>query len=113
MRRDLAFIEDILHAARLAMGFVEGMTYDAFVVDEKTQAAVIREIEIIGEAAGRVSTAFAVSHRELPWREMVSMRNRMIHGYEDISLRIVWEAVRVNIPALIELVAPLVGSEEE
>ena len=113
MQRDLAYLADILQAAKLALRFVEGMTYEAFAEDEKTQAAVIRELEIIGEAAGRVSTEFVVSHPELPWRQMVSMRNRMIHGYDDIDLVIVWRALRLNLPDLIDLITPLIPPEDE
>ena len=92
---------------------MEDATYDTFAEDEKTQAAVIREFEIVGEAAGRVSTAFVVSHPELPWRQMVSMRNRMIHGYDDIDLEIVWRALRLSLPNLIDLIAPLIPREDE
>jgi len=113
MQRDLAYLADILEAATLALQFVEGMTYEAFTKDAKSQAAVIREFEVIGEAAGRVSTQFVVSHPELPWREMISMRNRMIHGYDDIDLQVVWDALHVDISKLISVVAPLVPPEEE
>ena len=112
MQHDLAYLADILQAADLVRSFVEGITYEEFAGDVKTQAAVIREFEIIGEAAGRVSTLFAVDHPELPWRQMVSMRNRLIHGYDDIDLEVVWEAARTNIPKLIELITPLVAEEE-
>lgn len=105
--RDPAHLIDIVNAARLALAFVEGMTYEAFAEDEKTQAAVIRQFEIIGEAAGRVSAEFAEAHPKLPWREMVSMRNRLIHGYDDIDLEVLWEALCTNIPELVGLVEPL------
>ena len=113
MQHDLAYLADILQAATLVLQFVQPMTYEEFAGDVKTQAAVIREFEIMGEAAGRVSTLFAVDHPDLPWRQMVSVRNRLIHGYDDTDLEVVWEAARTNIPKLIELIAPLVKDEEE
>lgn len=113
MERDLAYLLDILNASWLIVRFVEGMTYNAFAEDEKTLAAVIREFEIIGEAAGRVSAPFVADHPELPWRKMISMRNRMTHGYDDIDLEVVWLASCHSIPALIKLVEPFLGNDEE
>lgn len=112
MQHDLAYLSDILDAAKLAVEFAEGMTYEQFQGNNMAQAAVIR-FEMIGEAAGRVSTLFAVSHPELPWRKMIAMRNRLIHGYDDIDLEVVWAAANDDLPKLIELIAPLVPKEEE
>jgi uncharacterized protein with HEPN domain len=108
MRRDIAYLVDMLHAATLAMSFVEGMRYAEFAADAKTQAAVIREFEIIGEAAGRVSDEFQSHHLEVPWAGAISMRNRMIHGYDSIDLEIVWQVLHKDIPDLIAILTPLV-----
>lgn len=113
MLRDLGYLADILNASKLILEFVDGMSFDEFHHDEKTKAAVLREFEIVGEAATRVSTPFVVDHPELPWREMVSMRNRVIHGYDDIDFEIVWQAISTSIPELISLIEPLVPPEEE
>ncbi|MGH8699081.1 MAG: HepT-like ribonuclease domain-containing protein [Burkholderiales bacterium] len=64
------------------------------------QDAVIRNIEIVGEAAGRVSPEFAARHPEIPWREIVGMRHRLIHGYLKVNLATVWEVVERDLPAL-------------
>ena len=111
MQRDLSCLADILNAANMALNFVEDMSYSLFIDDAKTQAAVIREFEIIGEAAGRVSEDFVSAHPDVPWRQMVSMRNRLIHGYDDIDLEIVWRALHVDIPSLVDVVTPLVPQE--
>jgi uncharacterized protein with HEPN domain len=107
MQRDLGYLLDILHEARMALSFVTGKTSVDFEQDHQCQYAVIRAIEVMGEAAGRVSDDFRDSHPEIPWRRIIGMRNRMIHGYDDIVLSIVWEVVSSDIPELISLVEPL------
>ena len=112
MERDAAYLVDILHEARTALGFVAGKTYREFEDDTQCQYAVIRAIEVMGEAARRVSDEFAAAHPEIPWRQIVGMRNRMIHGYDDIVLSIVWEVLETDIPELIKLLEPLAAPNE-
>lgn len=111
MQRDIACLLDIQHEAKMALGFVAGKTFEDFENDLQCQYAVIRAIEVIGEAAVRVSDEFVAQHPEIPWRQIVGMRNRMIHGYDDIVLSVVWEVLRTHIPDLLRLVEPLVPSE--
>jgi len=68
-------------------------------------------LEIIGEAAGRVSGATTTKFPNLPWKKMVSMRNIMIHEYEDVDLDIVWDTVQNDLPPLISLLEPLIPKE--
>jgi uncharacterized protein with HEPN domain len=77
MRRDEAYLLDILIAARRAMSYMEGSSREAFQENEMLQDAVIRPLEIIGEAAGRVSEAYREAHPEIHWHKMIGMRNRM------------------------------------
>jgi len=111
MPRDQVYLLDILQAARLAVSYVEGVQAEAFLRDTRLQDSVIRRIEIIGEAARRVSEQMKSSHPELPWEEMVGMRNLMIHEYDDVDLGIVWETVQNDLPGLIVRMAPLVHEE--
>jgi uncharacterized protein with HEPN domain len=83
----------------LALNYLEGQNKEAFFKDTQRQDAVIRRLEIIGEAAGRVSMATTTKFPNLPWKKMVSMRNIMIHEYEDIDLGIVWDTVRKRFTA--------------
>ena len=79
--RDAALLLDMLLAARDARGFVEGIDEAAFLGSRLHQNATIRSLEVIGEAAGKVSTAAQAAHPEIPWREITGMRHRLIHGY--------------------------------
>ena len=101
MDRDVQYLLDILASARMIRSYVEGTTRHEFLVDTKLQDSVIRRIEIIGEAAGRVSPLFRDENHEIPWNEIRGMRNRMIHVYDDIDMDIVWETVQQDIPQLI------------
>ncbi len=95
--RDAALLLDMLLAARDAAGFVAGLEETAFLASRLHQNAVIRSLEIIGEAAGRVSAATQDAHPEIPWREIIGMRHRLIHGYGDVRLDLVWTVLRGHI----------------
>ena len=109
MERDPAYLLDIFMSAQLIRSYVEGVGLDDFLTNIQLQDSIIRRIEIVGEAAGRVSPQFRESHPEIPWGEMIGMRNRMIHGYDDIDLDIVWNTTQESIPVLLELIEPLLS----
>ena len=113
MQRDEAYLLDILIAARKAHGFLEGMTLVEFEKSELHQNAVMRPLEIIGEAAGRLSQQTREAHPDIPWDQMIGMRNRLIHEYFRVSLTTVWETVQDDLPSLIVLVEPLVPPEHQ
>ena len=75
-----------------------------FFADHQCQDAVIRRIEVLGEAANRISDTVQSHYSHIPWREMRTMRNRVIHGYDTIDLAVVWQTVQLSIP---EIVKPL------
>ncbi len=110
-REDPAFLLDMLLAARDALAFTEGMSYDDFVRDRRTQLSVLKSVEIIGEAAAHVSEDMRPLHPDIPWREIVGMRNHLVHAYFDIDLPLVWDTVRNDLPDLITQLEPLVPSE--
>lgn len=97
-RSDVDHLEDILEAVEKARRFTEGMTYEAFAEDEKTTFAVIRALEIIGEATKRISDALRQRYPSVPWRSMAGMRDKLIHDYVNVDLRIVWKTVQEEVP---------------
>lgn len=103
MDRDIGYLMDMLDSAKLAMGYVEGIDKASFVTDVRTQDAVVRRLEIIGEASRRLSEQGRASLPELPWSAMVSMRNLMIHEYDGVDYILVWETVKNDLPPLIRL----------
>lgn len=113
MDRDTPYIGDIVGSARLVQAYLEGVTRDAFMRNGQLQDSVIRRLEIIGEAAGRVSASFRERHPTIPWSRMIGMRNRMIHTYDAVDLDIVWTTVQERIPELLALIEPLVPTQPE
>jgi uncharacterized protein with HEPN domain len=91
----------------LALSFTTDMSLVDFREDEKTQYAVIRCLEIIGEAAKRIPEEFRKGHPDIPWKSMAGMRDRLIHGYDVVDSEIVWITVRDTLPAILPMIAQL------
>ena len=108
MWRDEACLLDMLLAARKIQRFTDGVSYERFLADELMQHGIMRLIQILGEAARKVSPEFRESHPEIPWQGIIGMRNRMVHEYFRIIPAKVWEVIRGEIPALLLLLEPLV-----
>jgi len=112
MRPDDIFVLDMLLAAREAVEFVQESSPQAFEQDRMRQLAVIKSIEVIGEAASKISGDFRDAHPELPWPDIVGMRHRLVHGYFEINPSRVWQTVREDLPKLVEALENLVPPEE-
>ncbi len=108
MDRDSALLLDILGSARAILSYIEGVSRCGFLANPQLQDSVIRRIEVMGEATGRLSPTFCERHPEIPWAQVRGMRNRMIHGYDDIDMDIVWNTVDQDIPLLIPQLEHLV-----
>ena len=111
MGRDEGFLLDMLLAARDARAFVSGLTRRQFDASRLHQNAVIKALEIIGEAAGRISEDTRKVHPEIPWAEIIGMRNRLVHGYFDVDWAKVWDTVHHDLPPLIATIEPLIPPE--
>ncbi len=104
---DAALIWDMLEAARAVEQFSEGHTFDDYLTDRMLRSAVERQIEIIGEAARRVSPACQSAHPEIPWRIIVAQRHVLAHEYGEIKHERIWRVVKQHLPQLIEQLKPL------
>lgn len=110
-KSDLIRLKHMLEAAYTCLQFGKGKTCVDFVSDQMLSFAVIRALEIFGEAASRVSNEFQKTHSHIPWRAIVGMRNRLIHVYFDIDYDVVWKAISIEIPQIIpKLEKLIVGS---
>ncbi|MBI3491737.1 MAG: DUF86 domain-containing protein [Acidobacteria bacterium] len=108
MSRDDAVALDMLTAARRAVEFASGLTEDELGTDFKTQSALLHQLLVLGEAAKRLSDSFRDAHPETPWKAIAGMRDRIIHGYDDVDLREVWRTVDSDLPTLIVTLERLV-----
>ena len=93
-------LEEMLSAMARIERYVAGIEHDAFMSDEKTSDAVVRNLEVLGEAAARLPENVRVSAPEVPWRRIVGLRNRIVHEYFGVDLEIVWEIVGNDLRAL-------------
>ena len=105
---DAASLWDMLDAARAVAGFVASRRFHDYVQDRMLRGAVERHLEIIGEAAGRVSSGFREDHSEVPWRGVIGLRNVLAHEYGEIKHEKIWFVATEQLPALIEALEPLV-----
>ncbi|MEM4312076.1 MAG: DUF86 domain-containing protein [Nitrososphaerales archaeon] len=101
MRRKYTdYIEDILDSIKKAKKFTENMSFKEFAQDDKTIFAVIRALEIVGEAAKKIPDKIRAKYPEIPWKEIAGMRDKLIHEYFGIKLEVVWETVKKEIPSI-------------
>lgn len=96
----LDYIEDILDAMEKAEILVEEVNYKSFEEDFRINFAVVRALEIIGEATKRLPIDVRERYPDIPWRGMAGMRDRIAHGYDRVDLQIVWDVVKVDIPRI-------------
>lgn len=99
-REFLDYIEDVLTSMDKAENFIQDISYDDFLADDKTSYATLRALEIIGEAVKKVPQAVRNSYPEIPWTEMAGMRDKLIHDYFGVNLQTVWDTVKKDIPEL-------------
>ena len=100
-------IEDIWEATGKVSRFTKGMTVDLFARDQKTTDAVVRNLEIIGEAASRLPASFKEEHAEIEWAKIVGLRHRIVHEYFSVDLQIVWHIIQEDLPILIKALEKL------
>jgi len=117
MKRDYRlFLKDIIDAMDAIEKFVEGMELEAVMEDDKTLSAVIRKFEIIGEAVKNIPDWMREKYPNIPWKRMAGMRDRLIHGYFGIDYRLVWEAIKIEIPKIkpeLQKILKELSTEEE
>ncbi len=106
-KRDQLYVKHIADSIYAIESYIKGVKKTSFAGDTKTQDAIIRRIEIIGEAAKRISLSMKKQYPDIPWREMAGMRDKLIHHYDDIELPILWDTLKEDIPTLKKLLSPI------
>jgi len=107
MKSDSIYIEHILSSINSIQEYISGLSLETFLEDRKTQDAVVRQFEIIGEATKRISLDFRDNHPDIPWSRMAGMRNVLIHDYIDVNFEIVWKTANEDIPLVKEAILKL------
>lgn len=93
-------LEDVIEAIAKIDRYTEGMTFETFAEDDKTVDAVLRNFEVLGEAAKNVPEGIRAGYSEVPWAEMAGMRDKLIHGYATVDLEIVWTTIETDLPEI-------------
>ena len=99
-RDDLVYVDDILDALGRIKRYCGDVKKDEFMANDMLRDAVVRNLEIIGEASSRLSESFRERHKEPEWRKIIGMRNRIIHAYDIVEYAIVWDVVKMDLPQL-------------
>ena len=112
--RDLSvYLDDILTAIADTAEFTQGMSFEMFVADKKTVNAVIRCLEVLGEATKHIPTSFRRKHPAIPWTKMAGMRDVLIHDYMGVDLKTVWKVAQERLPELQPLLEELKATKNE
>ena len=109
MNRDQAYLQDILASALAAQEYIHGLSREAFLGLREKQDAVIRALEVIGEAARRLSQQSKDAISEIPWSKLTGMRNILIHQYDNVDLDLVYDTVMESLPPLIAQIRNILG----
>ena len=107
------YLQDISDAVNDIENFIDEMTYEQFVRDRKTLNAVVRSVEIIGEASKNIPLAVKEKYKSLPWKQMAGMRDKLIHAYFGVDKEILWKAITEEIPLLKKAIAKVIEESEK
>ena len=110
MPRDEVRLRHMLDAARKALEFMTGLSREDLDTDEQLPLAVVRLLEIVGEAARHVTAETRAAHPEIPWRAIAGTRDRLIHGYFEVDMDVVWSIVTDDLPGLTRSLQGILGS---
>lgn len=105
-------LRDMLDNAQRAIHFVKGMKYEEFAKDDKTVYAVIRAVEIVGEAAGNIPDNIRKKFPDIPWRDIRGMRSKLVHHYFGINMEVVWQTIHDDLPFLVSMLKTVIKQEE-
>jgi len=98
------YINDLIEACEDILSFTKGMSYSNFSGDKKTTNAVIRSLEVIGEATKNLPLSFRDNYPDIPWKQMAGMRDKLIHEYFGIDKQMVWQVIEKHIPDILALI---------
>jgi uncharacterized protein with HEPN domain len=107
--RDRVFIGQMVEAAAAALDFTEGLSRETVSSDRLVGFAVVRAIQLIGQAARNVSDGVRAANPDVPWRQMIGMRNVVVHDYADVDMHLVWKTVREDLPGLVDRLNAILG----
>jgi len=112
-RRDKVFVGDLKEAIEMIGLYTKGLTYKDFLQDRKTQDAVVRNFEVIGEASKNISAGFKAKYPDILWKTIAGLRDKLIHFYFGIDYKIVWNITKKELPKLKKQINSILKSESK
>ncbi|MCC7355982.1 MAG: DUF86 domain-containing protein [Anaerolineae bacterium] len=106
-RRDADYLNDVREAMERIAIYTSGLTYDQFMADTKTQDAIVRNLEVIGEATKKLSSSLRDSYPQIPWKNLAGVRDKLIHDYFGVNYEIVWTIAQKELPTLLSQIESL------
>jgi uncharacterized protein with HEPN domain len=106
------YVMDIAQSIEDAQGFVRGYAFDDFKKDKRTVYAVVRAIEVIGEAAKNIPDSIRSRYPNIPWKDMAGMRDKLIHAYFGVDLEVLWKTVQQDLPLLKRMISEILAEKE-
>jgi len=110
--KDRIRLQHMLDHATEAMRMAGGRVREDLDTDRQLNLSLVRLLEVVGEAAARVSEATQRKYSKIAWPEITGLRNRLVHGYDDVDFDILWDIIQLDLPPLIETLTAILGSEE-
>ena len=107
------YLKNIFEAMDAAQAFVSGMGFDAFVADDKTASAVLQKLKIVGEAAKKVPETIRQDYPQVPWQQMIGIRDQIVHAYFAVDYIVVWDTLKVDIPQLQPIIRQILKDMEK
>ena len=112
-REILDYLQDIEEALEKIEEFTRGLDFEGFSRDDKTTYAVIRALEIIGEAAKKIPNSIRSRYPKVPWQDMAGMRDKLIHGYFGVDFEVIWKTLQTDLPPLKTVITAAIQKESE
>ncbi len=109
-RGNVELLSDIREAITRTQVYIKGISYEEFLNDTKTQDAIVRNLEIIGEATKNLSDELIEKYAEIPWRQQARLRDRLIHHYSGINYDIVWDIVTTELPKVMQQIEAILST---
>ena len=104
------YVQDMIAFSQKVLSYTEGLDQEAFIADERTYDATLRNLELIGEAATHIPNEVREAHPRIQWRDIIGTRNRVAHGYLGIDDDVVWDIIQTDIPNLLSALRELLDT---
>ncbi len=112
-KSNLIYLDHIFVSLKKSCDYIEGYSFEMFIEDEEKQDAIIRKLEVAGEATKNLSAELKNKNSHIPWREIAGMRDKLIHGYFDVDIDVVWNTVTNEIPSLLSKIEEIIQALEK